>query len=69
MDWILDCVATQLNCDTLTGETKITDSYITNNAVSLAESLDILRSILLSLREEAETLGLKVFCVKTKMQS
>ena len=69
MDWILGRMAAISGCGAFIGEEKFTDLDFADDAVILAESLDILRSALLFLSEEAGCLGLQVSWVKTKIQS
>ncbi|XP_052830217.1 uncharacterized protein LOC128249775 [Octopus bimaculoides] len=57
------------SCGALIDEIRITDLDFDDDIVILAESLDVLRSALLSLSEKAEPLGLKISWVKIKVQS
>ncbi|XP_014774833.1 uncharacterized protein LOC106872375 [Octopus bimaculoides] len=64
IDWILGRMVAWSTCNVLIAENRITDlSFV------LVESLDVLRNALLSLSEEVEPLGLRVYWVKTKFLS
>ncbi|KAG0717684.1 hypothetical protein GWK47_053901 [Chionoecetes opilio] len=68
MDWVLDKVVDQSDCGTSLGNTKITDADVfTDDAVIIAESLEVLVMALKALHEEAKPLGLYVFWLKTKV--
>ena len=68
MDWILDRVVDQSRCGASVGNFKVTDLDFADDAVILAESLEVLVLALETFQEEAKPLGLKVSWVKTKIQ-
>ena len=57
MDWVLDRVVDQSHCGASVGNTKITDLVFADDAVILAESLEVLVLALETLYEDAKTLG------------
>ena len=69
MDWILGKAVDQSLCGASVGNTKITDLVFADDAVILAESLDVLAMALEVLHEEAKPLGLRVSWTKTKVQA
>ena len=69
MDWVLGKVADQSRCGASVGNTKVTDLDFADDAVLLAESLEVLVMALEALHEEAKPLGLKVSWTKTKVQA
>ena len=68
MDWVLGKVADQSHCGASVGNTMVTDLVFADDAVILAESLEVLVMALEVLHEEAKPLGLKVSWPKTKVQ-
>ena len=68
MDWVLDRVVDQSHCGASVGNTKITDLVFADDAVILAESLEVLVLALEALHEDAKPLGLQVSWPKTKVQ-
>ena len=68
MDWIMDRVVDQSHCGASIGNFKVTDLDFADDAVILAESLEVLVLALETFQEEAKPLGLKVSWVKTKVQ-
>ncbi|KAG0715382.1 hypothetical protein GWK47_012045 [Chionoecetes opilio] len=69
MDWVLDKVADQSDCEAASlGNIKITDFGVADVAEIFAESLEVLVMALEALCEEAKPLGLKVSWLKTKAQ-
>ncbi|KAG0712224.1 hypothetical protein GWK47_018960 [Chionoecetes opilio] len=68
MDWVLDKVVDQSDCEASVGNTKITDLVFADDAVIFAESLEVLVMALEALHEEAKPLGLEVSWLKTKVQ-
>lgn len=69
MDWILGKVVDRSHCGASVGNTRVTDLAFADDAVILAESLDVLVVALEALNEEAKPLGLKVSWIKTKVQA
>ena len=69
MDWVLGKVVDQSHCGASVGNTKISDLVFADDAVLLAESLDVLVMALEVLHEESKPLGLKVSWTKTKVQA
>ena len=69
MDWLLGRTVGISRCGAEVGNVKITDLDFADDAVILAETLDILRLALEALHEEAEPLGLRVSWMKTKIQA
>ena len=69
MDWVLGKVADRSLCGASVGNTKVSDLDFADDAVLLAESLDVLVMALEVLDEEAKPLGLKVSWTKTKVQA
>ena len=69
MDWILGKVVDQSHCGASVGDIRVTDLAFADDAVLLAESLDVLVMALEALNEEAKPLGLKVSWIKTKIQA
>ena len=69
MDWVLGRVVDQSHCGASVGNTKVTDLVFADDAVLLAESLEVLVMALEALHEEAKPLGLKVSWTKTKVQA
>ena len=69
MDWVLGKVADQSHCGASVGNSKVTDLVFADDAVILAESLEVLVMALEVLHEEAKPLGLEVSWTKTKVQA
>ena len=69
MDWILGRMSERSSCVASFGNVKISDLDFTGDAVTFAETLDILLGALEVLNEESEPLGLRVSSVKTKIQA
>ena len=57
------------SCGVLFGNVKISDLDFADYEVIYAETLDILLGALEVLNEESEPLGLRISCVKTKIQA
>ena len=68
MESVLDRVVDQSHCGASIGNTRVTDLVFADDAVILAESLEVLVMALEALHEEAKPLGLKVSWAKTKAQ-
>jgi len=68
MDWIMDRVVGESGCGASFGDVRITDLDFADDAVILAETLDVLTEALETLTVEAEPLGLRVSWIKTKIQ-
>ena len=66
LDWILGRMLERSSCRASFGQVKISDLHFADDAVILAEILDIILGSLEVLNEEFEPLGLRVFWVKTK---
>ena len=62
-------VTDQSHCGASVGNTRVTDLIFADDAVLLAESLEVLVMALEVLHEEAKPLGLKVSWTKTKVQA
>ena len=69
MDWILGRMSERSSCGAAFGNVKISDRDFADDAVIFAETADILLGALGVLNEESEPLGLRVSCVKTKIQA
>ncbi len=69
MDWVLGKVADQSHCGASVGNTKVSDLVFADDAVILAESIEVLVMALEVLHEEAKPLGLEVSWTKTKVQA
>ena len=69
MDHALDRMFENSGCVVSFGSVRITDIYFANNAVILAKTTEVISEALESLREEAETVGLRAFWIKTKVQA
>merc|ERR1712035_25095 len=68
MDWVLGRDTDQSHCGASVCNTMVTDLVFADDAVILAESLEVLVIALEVLHEEAKPLGLKVSWPKTKVQ-
>ena len=68
MDWVLGKVVDHSHCGASVGNAKITDLVFADDAVILAESLEVLVLALETLHEDAKPLGLQVSWPKTKVQ-
>ncbi len=68
MDWVLGKVADQSHCGASVGNTTVGDLVFADDAVILAELLEVLVMALEILHEEAKPLGLEVSWTKTKVQ-
>lgn len=68
MDWVLGRAVDQSHCGASVGNTTVTDLVFADDAVILAESLEVLVLALEALHEEAKPLGLQVSWAKTKVQ-
>ena len=68
MDWVLGRVVDQSHCGASVGNTTVTDLVFADDAVILAESLEVLVLALETLHEETKPLGLQVSWTKTKVQ-
>ena len=68
MDWVLGRVVDQSHCGASVGNTMVTDLVFADDAVILAESLEVLVLALETLHEETKPLGLQVSWTKTKVQ-
>lgn len=60
MNWLLGRIVAISCCGALVGKTRITNLDFGEDAIILAESMDDLRSIFLSLSKEAKQLGPRV---------
>ena len=69
MDWILVRMSERSSCGASFGNVKISDLDFADDAVIIAETLDILLGALEVLNKESEPLGLRVSWVKTKIQA
>ena len=69
MDWIIGRMAERSSCGASFGNVKISDLDFADNAVIIAEALDILLGALKVLNEESEPLELRVSWVKTNIQA
>ena len=69
MDWILGRMSERSSCGASFGNIKISDLDFADDAVIVAETLDILLGALEVLNEQSEPLGLLVSWVKTKIQA
>ena len=69
MDWLLGRTVEYSRCGADIGNVRVTDLDFADDAVILADSLDVLRLALEALHEESEPLGLKVSWIKTKIQA
>lgn len=68
MDWILGRAVDRSSCGASIGNFKVTDLDFADDAVILAETLEVLEIALEALHEEAKPLGLSVNWTKTKVQ-
>ena len=66
---ILGRMSERSSCGASFGNVKISDLDFADDAVVFAETLDILLGALKVLNEELEPLGLRVSCIKTKIQA
>ena len=69
IDWILAKMSDRSTCGASLGNIKISDLDFADDAVNLAETLDVLVGALEALNEESDPLGLWVPWVKTKIQA
>ena len=69
MDWILKRMSERSSRGALFGNVKISDLDFAHDAVTFAETLDILLGAVEVLNEDSEPLGLWVSWVKTKIQA
>ena len=69
MDWVLGRAVGQSLCGVSIGNFRVTDLDFADDAVILAESLEVLLSALEELHENAKPLGLQVSWAKTKVQA
>ena len=69
MDWVLGKVSDRSHCGAFVGDSKVSDLVFADDAVILAESLEVLVMALEVLHEEAKPLGLEVSWAKTKVQA
>ncbi|XP_076049304.1 uncharacterized protein LOC143029977 [Oratosquilla oratoria] len=68
MDWILDRVVNHCRCGASISNTKVTDLLFPDDAVLLAETLEVLVAGLESLRRESRPFGLEVSWTEIKVQ-
>merc|ERR1712035_211282 len=69
MGWVLGKVSDRSHCGAFVGDSKVSDLVFADDAVILAESLEVLVMALEVLHEEAKPLGLEVSWAKTKVQA
>ena len=68
MDWAMGRMVEDSGCGVSFGDVRVTDLDFADDAVTFAETLELLVGALESLSSELEPLGLKVSWVKTKIQ-
>ena len=69
MDWVLGRTVERSNCGASVGDVNISDLDFADDAVILAELLDVLESSLVILKEETVPLGLEISWTKTRLQA
>ena len=69
MDWVLNRTVERSNCGASVGDVNISDLDFADDAVILAELLDVLESSLVILKEETVPLGLEISWTKTRLQA
>ena len=69
MDWILGRMSERSSCSASFENIRISDRDFADDAVILAEMLDILMGTIEALNEKSEPLGLQVSWVKTYIQA
>ena len=68
MDWAMGRMVEESDCGVSFGDVRVTDFDFADDAVTFAETLELLVDALETLSSELEPLGLKVSWIKTKIQ-